>query len=206
MIIQSRSIQTGARAREGWELEWRSFPATNRHHGTNLNSTTDAPTIRRILKALELTNHIEIADNAPRMIGVYTDNRITFDSLKDASNHNYLIVEVRKQLTILRRTNWTIEFSWIKSHAGNPGNELADRLAKDVASNKNTPVAFDRIPKTTLYKELEDETIQKWQEQWDRCYKAAVTKQFFPNVRDRIYRTININPNFTALVTGHGKT
>jgi len=159
-----------------------------------------------ILKALQLTNHIEIADNAPRTIGVYTDSRITIDSLKDTSNHNYLTEEVRKQLTSLRRTNWAIEFLWIKSHAGNPGNELANRLAKDAASNKNTPVVFNRIPNTTLYKELEDETIQKWQEQWDRCNKAAITKQFFPNVRDRIHRTININPYFTALVTGHGKT
>ena len=158
-----------------------------------------------ILKALELTNHIEMEDNAPRTIGVYTDSRINIDSLKDASNHNYLIEEVRKQLTILRRSNWTVEFSWIKSHADNPGNELADHLAKDAASNKNTPVVFDRIP-NTLYKELEDETIQKWQEQWDRCNKAAITKQFFPNVGDRVHRTININPNFTAWVSGHGKT
>ena len=118
----------------------------------------------------------------PRTIRVYTDSKITIDSLKDASNHNYLIEEIRKQLAILRRTNWTIEFSWIKYHAGNPGNELADRLAKDAACNINTPVVFDRIHKTTLYKELEDETKQKWQEQWDRCNKAAVTKQFFPNV------------------------
>jgi len=41
-----------------------------------------------ILKALEITNHIEIADNAPRTIGVYTDSKITTDSHKDASNHN----------------------------------------------------------------------------------------------------------------------
>ena len=67
-----------------------------------------------ILKALELTNHIETADNAPRTIGIYTDSKITIESLKDASNHNYLIEEIRKQLTILRRNNWTIEFSWIK--------------------------------------------------------------------------------------------
>jgi len=39
-----------------------------------------------------------------------------------------------------------------------------------------------------------------------RCNKAAVTKQFFPNVWDRIHRRITINPNFTALVTGHAKT
>ena len=37
-------------------------------------------------------------------------------------------------------------------------------------------------------------------------YDLKVTKQFFPNVRDRIHRRITINPNFTALVTGHGKT
>ena len=105
-----------------------------------------------ILKALELTNHIDIADNAPRTLRIYTDSKITIDSLKDASNHNYLIEEIRKHLAILRRTNWPIEFSCIKSHAGNPGNELTDRLAKDAGSNINTPVVFDRIPKTTLYK------------------------------------------------------
>jgi len=159
-----------------------------------------------ILKALDLINHIGTADNDPRTIGVYTDSRITIDSLKDASNHNYLIEKIRKILTNLRRDNWRTEFSWIKAHAGNPGNELADRLAKDAASNKNIPVVFDRIPKTTIYNELEEETLQKWQEEWERCNKAAVTKQFFPSVRDRIHRRIKINPNFTALVTGHGKT
>ena len=86
------------------------------------------------------------------------------------------------------------------------GNELADRLAKDAASNQDIPGAFDRIPKTTLYSELEEETTLKWQEEWERCNKAAVTKQFFPNVRDRIHRRITINPNFTALVTCRGET
>jgi hypothetical protein len=37
-------------------------------------------------------------------------------------------------------------------------------------------------------------------------HKAAVTKEFFQNVQDRIHCRIKINPNFTALVTGHGKT
>ena len=48
--------------------------------------------------------------------------------------------------------------------------------------------------------------MQRWQQQWERSTKAAVTKQFFPNVRNRIKLNININPNFTAMVTGHGKT
>jgi len=153
-----------------------------------------------IVKALDLINYLEIADNKPRTIGVYTDSRITIDSLKNASNHNYLFEEIRNRLMNLRSAKWTIEFSWIKAHAGNLGNELTDRLAKDAASDKDIPFVFDRIPKTTLYSELEEEATLKWQEERERCNKAAVTKQFFPKVRDRINRRITINPNITALV------
>jgi len=127
-------------------------------------------------------------------------------ALRNSSNHNYLDEEFRRNFTNLRGTKYTIEFSWIKAHAGNFGNELADRLAKQAASNKDIPVVFDRIPKTALYSELEEEATLKWQEDWERCNKAAVTKQFFPNVQDRIHRRIKINQNFTALITGHGKT
>jgi len=41
---------------------------------------------------------------------------------------------------------------------------------------------------------------------WERFKKAAITKQFFPKVKDRLKLQIDINQIFTALVTGHGKT
>ena len=69
--------------------------------------------------------------------------------------------------------------TYTEAHAGNFGNELADRLAKEAASNKDMPVVFDRLPKTTLYSDLEEEATLKWQEEWERCNKAAVTKVFF---------------------------
>jgi len=159
-----------------------------------------------IVKAPDLINYLKIAANNPRTIAVHTDSGITIESMKNASNHNYLIEEITNRLINLRSAKWTIEFSWIEARAGNLGNELADRLAKDAASDKDIPVVFDRIPKTTPYSELEEEATLKWQEEWELCNKAAVTKQFFPNVRDKIHRRITINPKFTALVTGHGKT
>jgi hypothetical protein len=40
----------------------------------------------------------------------------------------------------------------------------------------------------------------------EECTKAAITKEFFPKVQDRLKLKIDINPIFTAMVTGHGLT
>ena len=95
----------------------------------------------------------------------------------------------------LEKTNWTIEFSWVKVHVGIYGNEIADPIAKDAACSTEIPIDFDRIPKTTLYSKFEDEATQKWQNEREQFSKAAVTKQFFflQNVRDRIHLRKNIN-------------
>jgi ribonuclease HI len=153
---------------------------------------------------LEGIDAIDIAENSPHTIAIFTDSRITIDLLKNVNNHSYLIKEIRKRISILERTNWTIEFSWVKAHIGIYGNELADQLAKAAAYNTDTTVSFNRIPKSTLYSKIEEEAIQKWQKEWENCTKAAITKQFFSNVQDRVKLNINVKPNFTAMVTGHG--
>ena len=45
-----------------------------------------------------------------------------------------------------------------------------------------TTIAFNRIPLSTLYSEI-DEAKGKWQKEWEGCTKGAITKQFFPNVK-----------------------
>jgi len=42
------------------------------------------------------------------------------------------------------------------------------------------PVVFDRLPKTTLYSELEEEATLKWQEEWESCNKACRNKTVLP--------------------------
>jgi hypothetical protein len=43
--------------------------------------------------------------------------------------------------------------------------------------------------------EVEEETKQKLQKQWNECMKATVMRQFFPNVQDRLKIKINITSN-----------
>ena len=40
-------------------------------------------------------------------------------------------------ISILERTSWTVQFSWVKAHVGIYGNELADQLAKAAACDRH---------------------------------------------------------------------
>jgi ribonuclease HI len=157
-----------------------------------------------IIKALETLGKLHIKSSIQRTVTIYTDSKITLQSLKNTKNHNYLIEEIRKKVTALEKCNWTIIFTWIKAHIGIYGNELADRLAKEAA--RNNDISFDRIPKSTIIQEVQEQSMAKWQIQWDHTTKGATTKQFFPNLKDRLTTNIKLTPNFTAIVTAHGKT
>jgi ribonuclease HI len=48
----------------------------------------------------------------------------------------------------LNKNNWRIEFKWLKAHVGIHGNEIADRLVKEVTQNHNE--TYSRIPKSAI--------------------------------------------------------
>jgi hypothetical protein len=53
---------------------------------------------------------------------------------------------------------------------------------------------------------VRDQRIAKWKIQWDRTTKALTTKEFFLVIKNRLINKIKLTPNFTAIVTAHGKT
>jgi len=86
-----------------------------------------------IIKALETAEKSHTNDNIPRTVTVHTDSRITLQSPKNTRNHNYLLEAIRKKAIAAEKGNWTIIFTWVRAHAGNYGNELVDKLAKEAA-------------------------------------------------------------------------
>ena len=63
---------------------------------------------------------------------------------------------------------------------------MADRLAKKVATEDVGEILYDKIPRETIITEGEENVITKWQEQWTRSTKGAVSKLFFPFIKDRM--------------------
>jgi len=86
------------------------------------------------------------------------------------------------------------------------GNELADTLAKKAATNESLTEDYKRIPKSVVKRELEEESVRKWQRNWTQTTKGSITKEYFPNVEERLKMKVNLTQKFTAIVTGHGKT
>ena len=100
--------------------------------------------------------------------------------------------------------NWKLESNWIKAHAGQQGNELADQLAKEAATNGDIEECYKRIPNSIALSELNDRSVSKWQIEWDHTIKSAITKSSFPKIADRLKTKINVTPYFTTMETGHG--
>jgi hypothetical protein len=126
------------------------------------------------------------------------------DSLKNDTNHTFLIEEIRNKLTVVETTNWTIQFCWVKAHVGIQGNELADKLAKEAAMNADLIERYKKVPKSVVMSELSEVRFDKWQWEWDLTTKCEITKDYFPVVADRLNMNTNITPNLTTIVMGHG--
>jgi hypothetical protein len=103
--------------------------------------------------------------------------------------------------------NWSIHFRWVKAHTGIEGNELADKLAKEVAEDDgDLKIVYNRLPITTVATELKKEGLTKWQRQWESTDKGVLCRLFFPTVEQRLKLKMPKTLEFTAIVSGPGKT
>jgi ribosomal protein L13 len=41
---------------------------------------------------------------------------------------------------------------------------------------------------------------------WENCTKAAITKQYFPTIQERLKTEMRVTQNIAAMLTWHGKT
>ena len=77
------------------------------------------------------------------------------DRLQNNNIHSHFVKETRRKLTEMKTGGWKTTLGWVKAHAVNWGNELADKLAKKAAFNKTLRKSYSKIPKSVTIKEIE---------------------------------------------------
>jgi hypothetical protein len=92
----------------------------------------------------------------------------------------------------------------MKAHTRIQGNEMADRLAKEAATEGTGEIVYDKIPRETIITEGKEIGLIKWPEQWTSSTKGAVNKLFFPPIKERKKTILPVSLEFMAIVTGHG--
>jgi hypothetical protein len=100
-------------------------------------------------------------------------------------------------------TEWNVRFCWVKAHAGIQGNELADRLEKEAATNADIAICYNKISKCVVKREIEIMSVEMWQSVWNCTTKGVTTKGYFPIVTEKLHMKISINQHLTTMLTSH---
>jgi ribonuclease HI len=157
-----------------------------------------------ILKVLEKLEDLQDGQDNYKHIAVYTDSKITLDLLQNKFKWNRLIECIRNKIIALAHLKWNMRFGWVKGHVGIEGNELVDRLAKEAAVEFG-PVVYNKMLREVIITREKENGLHMWQWQWTNTGKEVVTKVFPPSARNRLQQKIPIFPEFTTMVTEHGK-
>ena len=73
-----------------------------------------------------------------------------------------------------------------------------------MAANKNILESYNKIPKSVVMKDLEEEGVKKWQRKWSQTTKWRNTTEYFTDVAERLKK--KLKQNLTPIVSEYGKT
>ena len=133
-----------------------------------------------------------------------TDSQSAISAIKQFNNSHPLVIDI-KNLIKSCDNSIVFHFKWIKGHSGIDGNERADQMAKLAANLDQSLSVYNLYPLSFAKNHFKTETIKEWQQFWSSTTKGSQTKQFFPDIRDRL-RMKSFKPNFiiSQYLSGHG--
>lgn len=106
--------------------------------GTEAQSTVYAAELKGILLALEII--IANASSVVHHFTIFTDNQSALKTVQNPGNTSgqSILVELLQTLDQTTTAGLTIHFRWIPAHRDIPGNEAADKAAKEAANSGTT--------------------------------------------------------------------
>ena len=112
---------------------------------------------------------------------IFTDSLSAIQSLSSSVDTGPIHQEIRYCLYQLSCHGIPVTLTWIPSHVGIEGNEVADKLAKEALMHDTIDFSTPKLA-SDLYKVLEADLLNKWQILWDNNSKGRFYHKLQPEV------------------------
>ena len=143
---------------------------------------------------------------------IWSDSQSAIEAIYSNTINSKLVLEIIKLIRELSNANSKITIEWLRGHADNTGNELADMLAKTgtedniglIGPQPTIPIS-NRIIKNKITEAIDS----KWQRNWSATSSCRQTKLFMPKADRTKLKQMSKRPRaqltqFTEIITGHG--
>lgn len=150
---------------------------------------------------------VDLAKNSSKeLVNILSDSRSSLELLGNPKTIHPLTGKIKESIKEIRADGREVRLFWLRAHVGTAGNERADQLAKQAASETTSTPDYGEVPVSYVKKKIREETVRKWQDRYVSSSTGAVTKVFFPNAAEayRTVRKIKLTPRHVQAFTGHG--
>lgn len=168
------------------------------HMGTETTSTVYSAELRGISLALQIAKEYAERNGSRQTVAIYTDNQaaITSTAKPEGQSGAYILKEIAQQIQDIQDKGRLVKIRWIPAHVGVPGNEAADRAAKeatgwreDGSEGETASKPFQLHPlRTTLKTWCKAEVERAWRAKWHSETKGRACYRHTPVPTNRILR------------------
>jgi ribonuclease HI len=159
----------------------------------------------QLLAILQAIKYINSKFSSTTVI-IFTGSQTAIKALQDSNSLTFLIQQVFTEVTKGKEKELKFKFTWIRSHSGEVGKEMADSLAKQGAVSHRS-IDFELIPMSFIKKYIHNNNIDIWNRRWTSSSTGETTRRYFPTIQSRLIVKHTFKPDFyvTQLLTNHGK-
>ncbi|GBM00389.1 hypothetical protein AVEN_179205-1 [Araneus ventricosus] len=133
-----------------------------------------------------------------QLVNIHTDSQSSIEAIKSAKPKSEFVNSIKEKIYSSRLL---VSLTWVKAHAGNPGNERADHQAKlptTIGQYLDLPVPYSYVKL-----KIKQFIIHEWENYWNQHNSSSIVRVgTFMGKVDKTF--LIVNKYLLCFLSGHG--